>query len=98
MRQEAFAQESEERTEVESANDVEFVLGEIGDARGRIGRHLRRVEVRIAYLTFGFLMHVGIELLMEVGPYLYVTCSMYSCVLGPPLCRRLLRRTDPIGP
>ena len=74
------------------------VLGEIGDARGRIGRHLRRVEVRIAYLTFGFLMHVGIELLMEVGPYLYVTCSMYSCVLGPPLCRRLLRRTDPIGP
>jgi len=68
---------------------------ELKQAKSRLGRFLARVELRGVYLLYGFLMHLGIEVLMEVGPYMYVTCSMYSCVLGPEVCRRLLRRPSP---
>jgi hypothetical protein len=68
---------------------------ELKQASSRLGRFLARVELRGVYLLYGVLMHLGIEVLMEVGPYMYVTCSMYACVLGPEVCRRLLRRQSP---
>ena len=72
------------------------LLDEVG-AQGRVARGLRRLRVRVLYLVYGALMHIGIEALMEVGPYLPVTLSMYPAVLGPVVCARLLRRA-PLTP
>ena len=65
---------------------------ELRDPRGPIGRRLRSTQLRVGYLTFGVIMHVGIEVLMEIGPYMYVTCGMYPAVLGPSVVRGLFDR------
>ena len=65
-------------------------LDELGSV-GRVARLLRRLQVRWLYLAYGALMHIGIEVLIEVGPYLPVTLSMYPAVLGPVVCARILR-------
>ncbi len=67
------------------------LLDEVSSS-GRVARLLRRLQVRALFLVYGALMHLGIEVLMEVGPYLPVTLSMYPAVLGPVVCQRLLRR------
>ncbi len=60
---------------------------ELTKAQGPIGRRLRSTWLRVGYLSMGVIMHVGIEVLMEIGPYMYVTCSMYAAVLGPAVVR-----------
>ncbi|MDP2345346.1 MAG: HTTM domain-containing protein [Deltaproteobacteria bacterium] len=70
------------------------LLDEVGST-SKLARVLRRLRVPTLFLVFGALMHVGIEALLEVGPYLPVTLSMYPAVLGPVVCARLLRRRGP---
>ncbi len=69
---------------------------ELKDTRGPIGRRLRSPWLRVGYLGAGVFMHLGIEVLMEVGPYMYVTCSMYAAVLGPSIVRSVARRFLPV--
>jgi hypothetical protein len=57
-------------------------------SQSKLALGLRRFGVVRAYLIYGALMHLAIEALLEVGPYLPVTLSMYPAVLGPLLLRR----------
>lgn len=50
---------------------------------GRLRSLCLRHDPRAWFLAFGVLMHAGIALTMEVGPFSYVTLSFYLCCLHP---------------
>lgn len=50
---------------------------------GRLWRALARYDVRLAYLALGVVMHLLTWLVMEVGPFSFVTMSFYLCLFTP---------------
>jgi hypothetical protein len=51
-----------------------------------------RLDLRAVYLGFGFLMHLGIEGAMEVGPFLPATMTLYLASFAPDEWARWLTR------
>ena len=51
---------------------------------------LRRA--RWAWLAFGVVLHAGIELFMEVGPFLPFMLALYACVVAPADWRAVFAR------
>ena len=50
---------------------------------GALKRGLDRVRLLELYLAFGFAMHVGIEALMEVGPFCFAALALYPAAIAP---------------
>jgi hypothetical protein len=50
---------------------------------GRLRSLCLRYDPRAWFLAFGVLLHTGIALTMEVGPFSYVTLAFYLCCLHP---------------
>jgi hypothetical protein len=59
---------------------------------GRLRALCLRHDLRAWFLAFGVLLHAGIALTMEVGPFSYVTVSFYLCCLHPDELVGLARR------
>ena len=53
------------------------------DRGGRLRGLLNRVPIRAVYVTIGLTMHVTIFLIMEVGPFSWVTLAYYPCLFRP---------------
>ena len=52
-------------------------------------RLFARVRFVPLYLGFGFLMHLGIELTMEVGAFSFASLAIYPAALGPERIDRI---------
>ncbi len=59
---------------------------------GRIRRVFNRLRVRSIYAVVGFGMHVTIAIVMDVGPFTYVTLAYYPCLFRPSEVRMAGRR------
>ncbi|MGE0789488.1 MAG: HTTM domain-containing protein [Sandaracinaceae bacterium] len=55
-------------------------------------RGLAKIHYVEVYLLVGFLLHVGIEAMMEVGPFSFASVALYPAVLGPDRIARLVDR------
>ncbi|MBL8949254.1 MAG: HTTM domain-containing protein [Myxococcaceae bacterium] len=55
-----------------------------------LGKRLPNVDFRLLYLAFGFSMHFGIWVLMEVGPFFLAVLVFYCAVLTPAEWRAAL--------
>lgn len=62
---------------------------------GRLRALFNRLDVRTWMLSFGVLMHLGIELLMEVGPFSFVSVTYYLACYSPDEWRAFFRRLRP---
>jgi hypothetical protein len=61
---------------------------------GWLRAQFNRVDFRVPYLLYGFVMHVGIELFMEVGAFTLLTLSAYPAAFaGEEVRRAFSRRT-----
>jgi hypothetical protein len=63
-----------------------------GRAMGAVKRLFDRARVLEIYLAFGIAMHIGIELLMEVGPFCFATLALYPAAVAPERWRALFMR------
>ena len=74
------------------------------DTRERAGRLralFNRLDVRTLYVSFGVLLHLGIHLLMVVGPFSFITLSYYFAAFHPDELARIgrsLRRVSRTPP
>ncbi|MCA9657007.1 MAG: hypothetical protein KC486_01570 [Myxococcales bacterium] len=55
---------------------------------GRLRRLITRWDLRTPYVLFGVSMHLMIFLLMEVGPFSFITLAYYPCLYRPEELRR----------
>jgi hypothetical protein len=62
------------------------------DRAGRLRAFCLRHDPRAWFLAFGVLLHAGIALALEVGPFSYVTVAFYLCCLHPDELARGARR------
>ncbi len=71
------------------------------DRQGRLRALFKRIDVRRLYLLAGLVLHLGIFLAMEVGPFLGAVLSLYACCIEPEEWRSILarvrRRADVVG-
>jgi hypothetical protein len=67
--------------------------------RGRVLSALKRVldraRVLEVYLLFGLMMHLGIEVSMEVGPFCFATIALYPAAIAPDRLRAFFTRPAP---
>lgn len=63
-----------------------------GRALAALRRGLERVRFVEVYLAFGLAMHVGIEAMMEVGPFCFASLALYPAALAPARLRAWLER------
>ncbi len=61
-------------------------------AGGWLRSVFNRLDFRLYYLGFGVLMHLGIDLLMDVGPFSLGTVSMYLACFHPDELEAVLQR------
>lgn len=59
---------------------------------GRLRSFVLRHDVRLWFLAFGVLFHLGIAATLHVGPFSYIALSFYFCFLHPDELRALWRR------
>ena len=57
---------------------------------GRLRALSNRLRARDLFLVTGLLMHAGIAISMEVGPFSFVSMALYAALLHPDEARRLL--------
>ena len=62
------------------------------DRPGRVRGWFNRVPFRDAYLATGFLLHLGIWLTMEVGPFFGAVLAIYAACFHPAEWQALARR------
>ena len=62
---------------------------------GWLRAQFNRVDWRIPYLGFGVLMHLGIELAMEVGPFTYLSLAAYPAAFAGEEVSRFAARFSP---
>ena len=53
------------------------------DRGGRVRRFLTRIDYRIPFCIIGLGMHVGIEAVMNVGPFSFIALSYYVAIWRP---------------
>lgn len=58
---------------------------------GRVRRLFNRFRVRTVYAVVGLTMHAGIAVLMDVGPFTFVTLAYYPCLFRPEEVRAGVR-------
>jgi hypothetical protein len=72
------------------------------DRPGRLRRWFNRFDLRLAWVSFGMSLHLGIFVLMDVGPFSWITMSYYLCLFTPEeleaAARRVRRRLLPLPP
>lgn len=59
---------------------------------GRLRAWSNRLRARDLFIAFGLLMHAGIAILMEVGPFSTVSMALYAALLHPDELRALRAR------
>jgi hypothetical protein len=68
---------------------------------GRVRRFLARFDYRIPFCVVGLAMHMGIEVVMNVGPFSFIALSYYVAIWRPgeiaAAWRWLARRRSPVG-
>lgn len=69
-----------------------------GRVLGALKRGLDRARFLELYLAFGLAMHLGIELLMEVGPFCFAALALYPAAIAPERLRRRFARRAPAMP
>jgi hypothetical protein len=62
---------------------------------GRLRALFNRYDFRSIYLLFGLGMHLGIEALMEVGPFSFASLTLYLACFHPEEWAGLRRRLFP---
>jgi len=62
------------------------------DRDGPVHRFLNRWDLRWPWLAIGFVMHAGIWLTTNVGPFSAITLAMYPALFGPVELERAWRR------
>ena len=62
---------------------------------GRLRALFNRYDFRAIYLFFGLGMHLGIEALMEVGPFSFASLTLYFACFHPDEWSRLRQRLVP---
>lgn len=61
-----------------------------GARKRKLKRFFEKIHFVELYLLFGFFMHIGIEITMQVGPFSYASLSMYPAALGAARLRAIL--------
>jgi hypothetical protein len=61
-------------------------------AGGRARRWLARVDLRVLYVTIGFVVHASVATLMVVGPFFWITLAYYPCLFRPAELRAFATR------
>ena len=59
---------------------------------GRLRATFNRVDYRLLFAIFGLSMHLGIATLMEVGPFSWISMSLYAALFSGEEWARWLRR------
>ena len=59
---------------------------------GRLRRLVTRWDLRTPYVIFGVSMHLMIFILMEVGPFSFISIAFYPCLYRPDELRRGVAR------
>jgi len=62
------------------------------DRGGRVRRFLTRIDYRIPFCIVGVGMHLGIQALMNVGPFSFVSLSYYVAIWRPDEIAAVARR------
>ncbi len=62
------------------------------DRPGRLRAGFNRLRWRDAFVAIGVPMHLGVFLLMDVGPFTWVTLAFYVCLFSPQEWERAWRR------
>lgn len=65
---------------------------------GRLRALFNRVDLRVPYALYGLALHLGIQVLMDVGPFSAISLSFYLCLVHPDEWRALWRRARRGGP
>lgn len=65
---------------------------------GRLRALCNRLDLRALYLAFGFTMHLGIELSLEVGAFFGATMCLYLAAFSPDEYAALGRSLRRLGP
>ena len=63
-----------------------LALGAFRDTRtapGRLRALFNRLDFRLWYAAFGVMLHLGIQVSMEVGPFSFITLSYYLALVHP---------------
>lgn len=56
----------------------------------KLKRFFARIHFVPLYLFFGFTMHIGIEMTMQVGPFSYASLAMYPAAIGATRLHKIL--------
>jgi hypothetical protein len=62
------------------------------DRPGRLRALVNRRDLRLVFTAVGVAMHVGIEILLEMGPFSWISLSYYLCLWRPDEIESLARR------
>ena len=62
---------------------VVYYLRWTSERRGRLRRWVLRYDPRLLFAAIGLGMHLGIGLLMEMGPFSYISAAYYLCLWRP---------------
>jgi hypothetical protein len=63
------------------------------DRPGRLRRLFNRVNFRRLFVVIGVMIHLGILLFLEVGPFSWITLSFYLCLYHPDEWKRAANRS-----
>ena len=69
-----------------------------GERAGRVGRFLIRIRYRTLFMAVGLPMHLGIALVMEVGPFSWASMAYYAALVRPDEVRQLVQRLTGASP
>jgi hypothetical protein len=69
-----------------------YRVGKPSGSVGWFGRVFQRWDLRGSWAVMGLLMHAGIGLLLDVGPFSLVSLTYYVCLWGPGTWERLGQR------
>jgi hypothetical protein len=59
------------------------VVLEASGSRSRLARLFARLHIKQLYIISGLALHLGIEVLLDVGPFSFVSWSLYPCLVAP---------------
>ncbi len=62
---------------------------------GRVRAWFNRISSRKIFAAIGISMHLGILLLLDMGPFSFISISYYLCLLRPAEANELLARVAP---
>ena len=60
-----------------------FYFRDTRTAPGRLRALFNRLDFRLWYAAFGVMLHLGIQVSMEVGPFSFITLSYYLALVHP---------------